>query len=64
MSVWAGKCCLMYTGSARYYSKQVFEIFLYISRPSGPLFPFLPSLWHVLRISGQENGLAPLWSGP
>ena len=44
MSVWAGKYCLMCTGPARYCSKQVSGILLYISGPSGPLLPSLPFL--------------------
>ena len=61
MSVWAGKCCLMYTGPARYCSKQVSGILLYISGPSRPLLPPFPSLWHDPRISGKERHLVPLW---
>ena len=58
---WAGKCCLMCTGPARCCSKQVYGMLLYISGPSGPLFPPLPSLWHDLRMSGKERHLVPLW---
>ena len=37
------------------------DFIIYISGPSGPLFPSLPSLWHDPRISGKERHLVPLW---
>ena len=64
MTVWAGKCYLMRAGSARYCSKQVYGILLFISGTSRPFLRSLLSLWHDLRTSGKEKGLAPLWSGP